>query len=158
MSGNPDALKSRTISLTDVRSTEQVALEQGHAKKTDLGWMGGGGAGFFGGFAAGGASGYANTEIGQVVTMAYLDAYTKMVAEMKKAAPDAKADNVQQAVRMAKPGKLYAESNLKSAVVRELDPGMMLYPTGDKMGVWWKVTDELGNEGWAVSTNFQLAH
>jgi len=24
--------------------------------------------------------------------------------------------------------------------------------------VWWKVTDELGNEGWAVSTNFQLAH
>jgi curli biogenesis system outer membrane secretion channel CsgG len=156
------SLKSKTadvvLTLTDVRSTEQVALEQGHAKKTDLGWMGGGGAGFFGGFAAGGASGYANTEIGQVVTMAYLDAYTKMVAELKTAAPDAKADNVQQAVRMAKPGKLYAQSNLKSAVVRDLDPGMMLYPTGDKMGVWWKVTDELGNEGWAVSTNFQLAH
>jgi hypothetical protein len=35
---------------------------------------------------------------------------------------------------------------------------MMLYPTGGKMGVRWKVTDELGNEGWAVSTNFQLAH
>jgi hypothetical protein len=34
---------------------------------------------------------------------------------------------------------------------------MMLYPTGDKMGVWWKVTDELGNEGWAVSTSFELA-
>jgi curli biogenesis system outer membrane secretion channel CsgG len=156
------SLKSKTadvvLTLTDVRSTEQVALEQGHAKKTDLGWMGGGGAGFFGGFAAGGASGYANTEIGQVVTMAYLDAYTKMVADLKTAAPNAKADNVQQAVRMAKPGKLYAESNLKSAVVRDLDPGMMLYPTGDKMGVWWKVTDELGNEGWAVSTNFQLAH
>jgi curli biogenesis system outer membrane secretion channel CsgG len=156
------SMKSKTadvvLTLTDVRSTEQVALEQGHAKKTDLGWMGGGGAGFFGGFAAGGASGYANTEIGQVVTMAYLDAYTKMVAELKTAAPDAKADNVQQAVRMAKPGKLYAASNLKSAVVRDLDPGMMLYPTGDKMGVWWKVTDELGNEGWAVSTNFQLAH
>jgi hypothetical protein len=43
-------------------------------------------------------------------------------------------------------------------VVRDLDPGMMLYPTGDKMGVWWKVTDELGNAGWVVSTNFQLAH
>jgi len=48
--------------------------------------------------------------------------------------------------------------NLKSQVVRDVDPGMMLYPTGDKMGVWWKVTDELGNEGWVVSTNFQLAH
>ena len=156
------SLKSKTadvvLTLTDVRSTEQVALEQGHAKKTDLGWMGGGGGGFFGGFAAGGASSYANTEIGQVVTMAYLDAYVKLVGDLKNAAPDAKADNVQQSVLMSKPGKLYADSNLKSKVVRDLDPGMMLYPTGDKMGVWWKVTDELGNEGWAVSTNFQLAH
>ena len=156
------SLKSKTadvvLTMTDVRSTEQVALEQGHAKKTDLGWMGGGGGGFFGGFAAGGASSYANTEIGQVVTMAYLDAYVKLVGDLKTAAPDAKADNVQQSVLMSKPGKLFAESNLKSKVVRDLDPGMMLYPTGDKMGVWWKVTDELGNEGWAVSTNFQLAH
>ena len=43
------SLKSKTadvvLTLTDVRSTEQVALEQGHAKKTDLGWMGGGGGG-----------------------------------------------------------------------------------------------------------------
>jgi len=155
------SMKSKTadvvLTLTDVRSTEQVALEQGHAKKTDIGWMGGGGA-FFGGFAGGGASSYANTEIGQVVTMAYLDAYTKMVGNLKNAAPDAKADNVQQSVTMSKPGKMYAESSLKSPVVRALDPGMMLYPTGDKMGVWWKVTDELGNEGWVVSTNFQLAH
>jgi curli biogenesis system outer membrane secretion channel CsgG len=156
------SLKSKTadvvLTLTDVRSTEQVSLEQGHAKKTDLGWMGGGGGGFFGGFAGGGASSYANTEIGQVVTMAYLDAYIKMVADLKNVAPDAKADNVQQSVAMSKPGKMYAESNLKSKVVRDLNPGMMLYPTGDKMGVWWKVTDELGNEGWVVSTNFQLAH
>ena len=157
------SLKSKTadvvLTLTDVRSTEQVALEQGHAKKTDLGWMGGGGGvGFFGGFAAGGASSYANTEIGQVVATAYAEAYSKLVADVKAQAPDAKADNVQQAVSMAKPGKMYANSDLKSAVVRDLDPGMMLYPTGDKMGVWWKVTDELGNSGWVVSTNFRLAH
>jgi Curli production assembly/transport component CsgG len=157
------SLKSKTadvvLTLTDVRSTEQVALEQGHAKKTDLGWMGGGGGvGFFGGFAAAGASSYANTEIGQVVATAYADAYSKLVADVKAQAPDAKADNVQQAVSMAKPSKMYANSDLKSAVVRDLDPGMMLYPTGDKMGVWWKVTDELGNAGWVVSTNFKLAH
>jgi curli biogenesis system outer membrane secretion channel CsgG len=155
------SLKSKTadvtLTLTDVRSTEQVALEEGHAKKTDLGWMGGGGAGFMGGFAAGGASGYANTEIGQVVATAYLDAYIKMVNELKSNAPNAQADNVQQAVTMAKPGKMYTDSNLKSAVVRDLDPGMMLYPTGDKVGVWWKVTDELGNVGWVVSTQFQLS-
>jgi curli biogenesis system outer membrane secretion channel CsgG len=156
------SLKSKTadvvLTLTDVRSTEQVSLEQGHAKKTDLGWMGGGGGAFFGGFAAGGASSYANTEIGQVVTMAYLDAYSKMVGDLKNAAPDAKADNVQQSVTMSKPGKMYTDSNLQSKVVRDLDPGMTLYPTGEKVGVWWKVNDELGNAGWVVSTNFQLAH
>jgi curli biogenesis system outer membrane secretion channel CsgG len=155
------SLKSKTadvvLTLTDVRSTEQVALEQGHAKKTDLGWMGGGGMGFFGGFAAAGASSYANTEIGQVVAMAYLDAYTKLVNDVKSSAPDAKADNVQQAVTMAKPGKLYTSPDLKSQVVRDLDVGMQLYPTGDKQGVWWKVNDELGNEGWVVSTMVQLA-
>ncbi len=155
------SLKSKTadvvLTLTDVRSTEQVALVEGHAKKTDMGWMGGGGAGFMGGFAAGGASGYANTEIGQVVAAAYLDAYIKMINEIKNNAPDAKADNVAQAVTMAKPGKMYADSNLKSAVVRSIDPGMMLYPTGEKVGVWWKVTDELGNAGWVVSTQFGLS-
>ena len=113
--------------------------------------------GFMGGFAAAGASSYANTEIGQVVAMAYLDAYTKLVNDVKNQAPDAKADNVQQAVTMAKPSKLYTSPDLKSKVVRDLDAGMMLYPTGDKQGVWWKVNDELGNEGWVVSTMTQLS-
>ncbi len=153
-------MKSKTadvvLTLTDVRSTEQVALAEGHAKKTDLSW-GGGGAAFFGGFAAGGASSYANTEIGQVVTKAYLDAYVKLVNEVKSNTPDAKANNVSQSVAMSKPGRMYEKPDLKAKVVRDLDPGMTLYPTGDKEGIWWKVTDELGNEGWVPSTLFNLA-
>lgn len=145
-----------TLTLTDVRSTEQVAIVQGHAKKTDIGW-GAGGGGYFGAFAAAGASSYANTEIGQVVAMAYLDAFTKLVAELKTNTPDAKADNVSQSVTMAKPGRLYAKPDVKSTVVRDLDVGMMLYPTGEKEGIWWKVSDELGNEGWVPSTLFGLA-
>jgi len=144
------------LTLTDVRSTEQVALQQGHAKKTDLGWGAGGGA-FFGGFAAAGATGYANTEIGQVVTMAYLDAYSKLVTEIKGMDLNATADNAKQAVTMAKPGRMYAKPDTKASVVRDLDPGMMLYPTGEKQGMFWKVSDELGNEGWVPSTLFQLA-
>jgi hypothetical protein len=154
------SLKSKTadvvLTLTDVRSTEQVALQEGHSKKTDLGWGAGGGA-FFGGFAAAGASSYANTEIGQVVTMAYLDAYTKLVSEVKGMTLNAKADNAQQSVTMAKPGKMYEAANVKSKKVRDLDPGMTLYPSGEKDGMWWKVSDELGNEGWVPSTLFQLA-
>jgi hypothetical protein len=153
-------LKSKTadvvLTLTDVRSTEIVATVQGHAKKTNLGW-GAGAGGYFGAFAAAGASSYSNTEIGQVVAMAYLDAYVKLMEEVQKNTPDAQADNVQQAVTVAKATKLYQEPNNKSAVVRDLDAGMMLYPTGEKQGVFWKVNDELGNEGWVVSTMLQLA-
>lgn len=146
------------LTLTDVRSTEQVAVEEGRANKTDLGWNGGGaGGGFFNDFAAGGASGYANTEIGQVVAMAYLNAYTKMVADLQKSAPNPQTSNVQQSVRLTEPAKLYSAANLKSPIVRKLKAGMMLYPTGAKMGVWWKVTDELGNVGWVLSTKLELA-
>jgi len=154
------SMKSKTadvvLTLTDIRSTEQVALEQGHYKKTDIGWAGGG-LGFFGAFAAAGASSYANTEIGQVVAVAYLDAYSKLVNDVKTMAHNAKTDNVQQSVRMAKPGKLYEEPNNKSKVVRDLDPGTTLYPTGEKDKIWWKVSDELGNEGWVPSPLFELA-
>jgi hypothetical protein len=154
------SMKSKTadvvLTLTDVRSTEQVALEQGHYKKTDLGWAGGG-AGFFGAFAAAGASSYANTEIGQVVAIAYLDAFTKLVNDVKTMDHDAKTDNVQQSVTMAKPGKLYAKPDNKSTVVRDLDAGTTLYPSGEKDKIWWKVSDELGNEGWVPSPLFQLA-
>ena len=110
-----------------------------------------------GGFAAAGATGYANTEIGQVVTMAYLDAYSKLVTEIKGMDLNATADNLKQAVTMAKPGRMYAKPDTKASVVRDLDPGMMLYPTGEKQGMFWKVSDELGNEGWVPSTLFQLA-
>jgi len=153
-------VKSKTadvvLTLTDVRSTEQVAVEQGHAKKTNVGF-GAGGGGFFGAFAAAGASSYSNTEIGQVIAMAYLDAYTKLVNELQQNAPDAKADNVQQSVTMAKPGKMYSEPNNKSNVVRDLDAGTTLYPTGEKQGIWWKVSDETGNEGWVPSPLFGMA-
>src|SRR5688500_16520352 len=61
------------LTVTDVRSSEQVAMTEGHATRTDLGW--GAGVGLFnGGLGGVGATGYANTEIGQVVTLAYLQA------------------------------------------------------------------------------------
>ena len=89
--------------------------------------------------------------------MAYLDAFNKLVTQVKGMELNAKADNVSQSVTMSKPGRMYEASNLKAKVVRDLEPGMTLYPSGDKDGIWWKVTDELGNEGWVPSTLFQLA-
>ena len=155
------SLKSKTadvvLTLTDVRSTEVISTQQGHAKKTDFGWGAGGGLGFVGGFAAAGASSYANTEIGQVVTMAYLQAFVALINDAKQIQPNAKADNAAQSVTMAKPGKMYETPSIKGKLVRDLDPGMTLYPSGEKDGIFWKVSDEVGNEGWVPNTLFQLA-
>lgn len=144
------------LTVTDVRSSEQVAMTEGHATKTDLGWGAGGGV-FSGGFGGAGATGYANTEIGQVVTLAYLQAYTDLVAQLGGLPDNASAANVQQAVTMNKPGRLLRQSDGKGGAVRELDVGMMLYPTGNKDGMMWEVDDELGNRGWVNSTLFGLA-
>ena len=71
-----------TLSLVNARTTEEEALTEGYARKTDVSWGGGGGAGWWGGFAAAGGYGYQNTEIGQVIVLAYLDAYKKMVQQL----------------------------------------------------------------------------
>ncbi|MBU6444880.1 MAG: peptidoglycan-binding protein [Alphaproteobacteria bacterium] len=149
------------LTLTDVRSSEQVAMEEGHAKKTDVSFGGGVGGGGWSGFGAMGAGSYANTEIGQVITQAYINAYARLVDDLGGLpganGSSASEANSGQAVTMSRPGRMYERPTEKSHVVRRLDAGMMLYPTGNKDGVWWEVKDELGNSGWVSSLSFQLA-
>jgi curli biogenesis system outer membrane secretion channel CsgG len=145
------------LTVTDVRSSEQVAMEEGHGSKNDLSFGVGAGGGWWGGFAGAGASNYANTEIGQVVTLAYIDSYTKLVTDLHGVSDNASADNAGQAVTMSKPGHMYKQSGGKGGIVRKLDAGMMLYPTGNKDGAWWEVKDELGNQGWVSSMLFELS-
>lgn len=70
-----------TLSIVNARTTEEEALVEGYARKSDLGF-GAGAGGFFGAFAGVAGGGYENTEIGQVIVLAYLDAYTKLVSQM----------------------------------------------------------------------------
>ena len=71
-----------TLSVVNARTTEEEALVQGYARKTDVSF--GGGAGGFGGgvFGAAGGGGYQDTQIGQVIVLAYLDAYIKLVTQL----------------------------------------------------------------------------
>ena len=71
-----------TLSIVNARTTEEEALTQGYARKSDVSFGGGGGA--FGGGAFGGAAGggYQDTAIGQIIVLAYLDAYTKLVTQL----------------------------------------------------------------------------
>jgi len=144
------------LTVTNVRTSEQQALEEGHGSKTDVGVGFGGGWGGWGGFGGAGISNYQNTAIGQVVVLAYIDAYTKLVGDLGGLSADAKADAPSQTVTLSRPGVLRATASEKGKVVRPLDAGMILYPTGQKNGVWWEVADEVGNKGWVSSLSLSL--
>lgn len=73
-----------TLSIVNARTTEEEALTEGYARKQDVSFFGGGGGGGggWGAFAGAGGGGYQNTEIGQVIVLAYLDAYTQLVTQL----------------------------------------------------------------------------
>lgn len=148
-----------TLAVTNVRTTQILATIDGHSKKTDIGFGVGGGVFGYGGFGAAGASGYNNTEIGQVITLAYLDAYTKLVDQLGglPGPGGASAAAAQQMVVATRSTAMFTGPSTQSPVVRPVDQGMRLYPTGNKNGLMWEVKDELGNMGWVSSIMFELA-
>ncbi len=135
------------LSLTDVRTSESNAFE-GHAAKNDLSWGAGGAMGFGG--AVGG--GYENTDIGKIVTQAFIMAYAEMVNNLggldvgnaAQAAPS-RSFTVQSPTTMRK------APNSKGAVIRALPAGMVVYPTGNKSDLWWEVADDNDNVGWVLN-------
>ncbi|HTN41124.1 MAG TPA: CsgG/HfaB family protein, partial [Asticcacaulis sp.] len=131
------------LSLTDVRTSESNSFE-GHAAKNDLTWGAGGGIGFGG--AVGG--GYEDTDIGKIVTQAFIVAYAEMVNNLggvdiggKEAAPS-RSFTVQTATT------LRSAPNPTGKVVRALPVGLTVYPTGNKDGMYWEVADDNDNVGW----------
>ena len=70
------------LTLVNSRTTEQERMTEGYFRKKDLAWAAGGGGGWGGGFGGVGGGSYANTEIGQVITLAYLDAYKQLVTQL----------------------------------------------------------------------------
>ena len=80
-----------TLSIVDARTTEEKALTEGYARKSDVSF-GAGAGGFFGGtFGGAEGGGYQDTAIGQIIVLAYIDAYRKMVSELG-GLPDNAAD------------------------------------------------------------------
>jgi hypothetical protein len=82
--------------VTDVRSSEQVARPRVACRRTTsvgrqrrpVRWQR---------LRCGRVSGYTNTEIGQVITLAYLQAYTDIVGQLGGLTDNASAANVKQA-------------------------------------------------------------
>ena len=138
------------LSITDVRTSESNSFE-GHAAKNDLTWGAGGAIGFGG--AVGG--GYEDTDIGRIVTQAFIVAYSDMVNNLGgidaggAAAAPSRSYTVQSATLLRK------TPSPKGAVVRALPAGLVVYPTGNKDGMYWEVADDNDNVGWV--SNDKLA-
>ena len=132
-----------TLTLANVRTTESFATE-GNATNSNITW---GGAGFLGGGAAG-LGAYTDTEIGRVVTVAFIDAYKKRVGQLGALdASPAAATAPKQNYRTTKTAQLLARAG-GGAVLRNLPVGAIVYPLGEREGLWWKVEDQNQNQGW----------
>lgn len=143
------------ITLTDARTTEQLYVAEGAARKTDISFGAGGAGGGWSGFAALAGGGYSNTDIGKVITAAYFNAFVDLVRYMQSnAAPEpgsASANAGIQAYTVKQPIVLHEQASPRSPAVRNFAAGDLVYPTGKRDGVWWEVDDENGNRGWVSS-------
>ncbi|NOT39750.1 MAG: SH3 domain-containing protein [Alphaproteobacteria bacterium] len=143
------------LSVTDVRTSETKAVEEGRAKKTDVSFALGAGGGGWGGWGGVVGGGYEDTPIGQVVSLAFLDAYVRLVNNLGALPADAKSVAPERAYQTMRATKLRKFPDPGATVVRSLEPGMRLYPLGEKDGAWWKVEDENGNQGWVKNTDLE---
>lgn len=135
------------ITLIDLRSTEQLYVAEGNAKKTDFSFAGVGGV--VG--AIGAIGGYGDTEIGRVISHAYAIAFNDLVDFMRGTDRDASAEAGIQAYTVTQPMELKRTPTESSGAVRSFNVGDLVYPTGVKEGIWWEVEDENGNAGWVSS-------
>ena len=140
------------LTLVNARTTEQEFVAEGAAKKTDISFGGGGGGFGAAGFGAAAGGGYANTDIGKVITAAYFNAFVNLIEHMQGEAPgQAAASAPTQAYAATSAVIMRATPSPAAGQVRAFKVGDLVYPTGQKNGVWWEVDDENGNRGWVSS-------
>ena len=146
------------LTVMNVRTSESDIVVRGHAKKTDMGWAAGGGTIGSTGMGALAGGGYTNTELGQVIMTAYLDAYIKLVNQLGGLTQgDPAAEAPKMALTVASNVNLREGPSTREKVLRSLSPGALLYPTGAEAQGWAEVEDEMGFKGWVLKTLLQPA-
>ncbi len=135
------------LSLTNVRTSETALVTEGYASRSNLSW--GAGAGGVGTTGFGGAvgGGYENTEIGRIVSQAFLTAYTDMVTQLGGLGGAAAQEAPIQTFVVQQASTLRSAPN-GGSVVRALPAGLRVYPTGQRDGAWWEIMDDNDNIGW----------
>ena len=143
------------VTLEDARTTEQLYVAEGVSQKTDISFGVGGGGGGWSGFGGANIGGYANTDQGKVISAAYFNAFVDLIGYLQRSAPTGEEASQAagiQAYTVKNAVVLRKTPSPQAPAVRSFTPGDMVYPTGQKNGIWWEVDDENGNRGWVVST------
>ena len=134
-----------TLFLTNVRTGEQEAAAEGSASKRDMGF----GGLAFGGLVGAGGGAYASTDIGKIVSAAFLDAHNKLVAQVQATQPAAARPSASNYMTLSDVNMRSGPST-QSPVVMLVPKGTPLSPNGEKQGAWWGV-EANGRSGWIHS-------
>lgn len=135
------------LAVTNVRTSVQEAIAEGSAAKTDIG---AGGIGFFPA-AAGGGGAYESTDIGKIVTAAFIDAHNKLARQMGAVTKDA-GEQANASWETTSNLNMRAGPSGNADIIRTLPEGTNVTPTGKTQGDWWQV-DGPKYQGW-VSRNY----
>jgi len=130
------------LSVVNARTSEQMFTSEGKVKKKDVRF----GVGGFLGFAGALGGGYDDTEIGQVITAAYIVAYRDLVARIS-ALPPPSREEPQKAYTIIQQTYMYKGPSRKDQL-RKLRANTVVYPTGKKDGIFLEVEDDFGITGW----------
>ncbi len=157
------------LTLTNVRTGVQQAIAQGSAQKQDLALFGGGIA--MGGLPiAGLGGGYASTDLGKIVTAAFLDSYTKLVTQVRALksnaathAPRASAmhlennaiftdDPIARAVFTTTATlNVRAKPSRTASVVGKATVNAQVTTLGQQHAGWWRIQTENKKTGWVLA-------
>ncbi len=133
------------LSMTNVRTSIEEAIVEGSAKKSDLrvagfGWLG---------VVAGGGGAYEDTDIGKLVTVAFVDAHNKLVAELGNISDDASGtDNAGWMTAANVEFRAGPSKNAPSMGTLYKETSVMA--TGNTNGDWWEV-EAMSKTGWVHS-------
>lgn len=137
------------LSVVDARTTENLFTSEGHYSHKDISF---GAGGFFLVGAIGG--GYEDTEIGQVISAAYVVAYNDMVDRIRQMPPPSN-EPPQKSYTIALDTHMYKSAS-RDEPLRQIRANSTVYGTGNREGIFLEVEDDFGIVGW-VSVE-DLAH
>ncbi|MGH6970769.1 MAG: SH3 domain-containing protein, partial [Caulobacteraceae bacterium] len=89
---------------------------------------------------------------GKVIMAAYYNAFVDLVHYMQAQQPGAEQASAPAAAQtVTRDVALRSDPSPRASVVYTLHVGALVYPTGQRNGVWMQVDDENGNRGWMSS-------